>query len=69
MTIIRYIRSDWSNHIMINTRYSDGVGSSMNFAEETDALHIARRYKSEENITKVSFFYPFNFIGPLPPNG
>lgn len=54
---------------MINTRYSDGVGSSMNFAEETDALHIARRYKSEENITKVSFFYPFNFIGPLPPNG
>lgn len=54
---------------MINTRWGDGASCSLNFADEVDALHIARRYKSEENITKVSFFYPFNFIGPLPPNG
>lgn len=69
MIIIRYIRSDWSNHIMINTRYSDGVGSSMNFAEEDNALTYSHNMKRATNTTKITFYYPFTFIGPLPPNG
>lgn len=69
MTIIRYIRSDWCNHITVNTRYSDGLGSSMSFSDENDALIKAKVYKKEENTTKVTFYYPFTFVGPLPPNG
>jgi len=54
---------------MINTRWSDGSSNSMNYVDEIEALYRAEIYKGSENITKVSFYYPFNFIGPLPPNG
>lgn len=70
MTIIRYIRSDWSSHITVSTRYKCGMGNTTSYADELDALYKTRyQTQEDEDVTKISFYYPFNFIGPLPPNG
>mgnify|MGYP006921359700 CR=1 FL=1 len=69
MTIIRYIRSDWSNKFIVQSRFSDGSNNSVSLPGEMVSSQYSKALANHDTVTKISFYYPFNFIGPLPPNG